>query len=98
MGTGMMAGGAAGRRVSECVSRSTAAVGQMVSSTVAQGKESRGAPDAGYQFGDLTRGLLSAGRQARGSAAEPSTGSTSSTGGGYRPGDLTRGLFSKLRQ
>ena len=38
-GTGMMAGGAAGRRVSECVSRSTAAVGQMVSSTVAQGKD-----------------------------------------------------------
>ena len=37
-----MAGGAAGRRVSECVSRSTAAVGQMVSSTVAQGKDDDG--------------------------------------------------------
>ncbi len=62
-------------------------------------QESRGAPDGGYQFGDLTRGLLTAGRQAR-APAEPSTGSTStsSTGGGYRPGDLTRGLFSKLRQ
>jgi len=46
------------------------------------------ASDTGsYQFGDVTRGVLRAGRESRGDAS----------GQGYKFGDLSRGLWTKMR-
>eukprot|EP00435_Cladocopium_sp_Y103_P053366 s610_g17.t1 len=112
VGTGMAAGSTAARRVSECLGQATVAVREVVSSTVAEGKESRSDPSGAYRFGDFTRGVLRAGREQReASGASGASGSAASSGGacgaggeagganqGYRPGDFTRGLWSKLRK
>lgn len=65
-----------------------------VSEVVATGKQSRGASDDSYRFGDITRGLaksvyetVQSGKASRGAPAN----------GNYVFGDLTRGLVSSFR-
>ncbi|CAE7409777.1 unnamed protein product [Symbiodinium sp. CCMP2456] len=96
---GMMGGAAAGRRVSESAGRRASAFQQSISQTLVEGREVREAREAtrtesheecqssegGYRFGDFTRGLVRAGREARG-------------GESYKLGDLTRGAWSKMKR
>ncbi|CAJ1360429.1 unnamed protein product [Effrenium voratum] len=54
--------------------------------TISEGKQSRGAGDEAYRFGDLTRGILASGKQSRGADGAD----------GYRFGDFSRGVLSKI--
>ncbi|CAE7034743.1 unnamed protein product [Symbiodinium sp. CCMP2592] len=92
---GMMGGAAAGRRTSESAGRRASALQQSICQTLAEGREVRESASAeheesrssggGYRFGDFTRGLVRAGREARG-------------GESYKLGDLTRGAWSKMKR
>lgn len=93
---GMVGGAAAGRKASESAGRRASAFQQSICQTLAEGREVREATRAesheesqgsggGYRFGDFTRGLIRAGREARG-------------GESYKLGDLTRGAWSKMKR
>ena len=65
------------------------AVAPLADTAALGGQANRGASGARkYRFGDLTRGVLAAGRVARGGDADR---------GGYRFGDATRGVVASVR-
>ncbi|KAL9187460.1 hypothetical protein ACHAXT_001563 [Thalassiosira profunda] len=90
--TGLVVAGASlttpvGAAVGAGVAVASLAARDQIGSAVVSGKESRGATEHDrYHFGDLTRGIVAAGKESRGAENES-----------YRFGDFSRGLFASMK-